>query len=869
MRILISLTLLVLLCTMPQGGFAATRLNVGVYDNPPMSYADARGSYRGIFVDLLRQIAALEKWELVIVPGTQPEGIARLAKGEVDLLVSMGYSPDRDRQMDFNEETVAINWGQLYIPKGGELQSYLALEGVRVAVVPGNLHSQALQEMLHRFGVNPRYVQADSYRSVFELVQSREVEAGVVSRFFAKQEEPNYHVAATPMVFNPLEVRYAVGEGRNGEVVAAIDRHLHAWKQDKASVYFRILNTYLGEDHAHSLPRWLLWAAMGGGALLLNLLGGVFWLRAQVRRRTAALTEEMKVRRQAEISCAESEERYRELVEYANSAILKLDMQGTITFSNEFAEQFFGFSREELTGSSVMGTILPNSPDSERELAGLLNPSDQHCILEMENVRKGGGAVRMSWATRPLCDATNRVVGVLAVGQDVSARYIYEQQLLFQATHDQLTGLPNRTLFHDRMEQAMALYDRQRGYTGLMVLDLDNFKMVNDTLGHKAGDFLLQEVVERLLLVIRRTDTLARLGGDEFAIVPVGLDSSDQATVMAEKVLTTLKLPFFIGERELYVTGSIGIATYPQDGESVELLLQHADLAMYEAKRAGKNTISFYTRELNDRMHRRLTLETDLNLAIERDEFLLYYQPQVDLDTGRVVGVEALLRWQRPDGTMVPPGEFIGILEDSGLIIPVGERIIEQAVREAKGWLDAGFGPVNLSINICPRHFQCADIVSSVRDILQRVGLPARHLCLEVTERLLMHDLDDALAKLHELHGLGVIISIDDFGTGYSSLSYIKHLPVSELKIDRDFVMHLPANQRDATIVKTIIGMAESLGMQVVAEGVETDDQRQFLIEHGCRICQGFYFHRPLSQEAMVSLLVQERLEGDDQGQEG
>lgn len=850
-----------LLCAiyLPPPVHAALAVKAGVYDNPPLSLISDRGEMSGIHVDLIKHIASREKWDLSFVPGTLAEGLKRLKSGEIDMLVPLAYSADRTRDFDFNSVTVVTNWGQIYTPRGKELQSFLDLDGKRIAVMSGNIQYTALREMLDQFGIKPRYVEANDFKEVFRLIQQNRVDAGVAGRFFGMVNEEKYKVVATPIVFNPIEVRYAFRKGVSAELIEATDRNLSAMKTDPNSPYHQAMAKYLEVTRHSGIPRWIKWLVPVIGGLFLLFVVLNYILRREVQRRTEELNREFEERCKAENALADSEKNYRELVESANSIIIKVNTGGVLTFFNEYAEKFFGFTKDEVIGKELVATILPETESDGRDLAGLLDAMlshpEHHTTSENENIRKDGSRCWISWSNRPLFDDNGLLVGMLSVGQDVTKRRAYEHQLVYQANYDILTGLPNRNLLKDRLEHDISLFPRNRGFLGVLSLDIDNFNMINDTLGHDAGDQLLIAFSNRLQDVIRKSDTLARISGDEFVILPGEIPNSEDAAVLAEKILSSITAPFRIADHELFISVSIGIASYPSDGDTVELLLQHAETAMYEAKRGGKNDFRFFTGDLNSRIHNRLSLETSLHRALENDEFILHYQPQVDVADGTVTGMEALLRWKKMDGTIVPPMEFIPALEDSGLIVSVGEWVLETACRDAKEMSKVARRPLILSVNISARQFQRADIVDQLAGILEETGFSPELLKLELTESLLMGDTEATLEKLHLLKELGVSLSIDDFGTGYSSLSYLRRLPISELKIDRAFVMNIPENKSDAVIVNTIITMAQCLDLHVVAEGVETEEQRRFLEDQHCRTFQGFLFSRPVPAAQLTELL--------------
>jgi diguanylate cyclase (GGDEF)-like protein/PAS domain S-box-containing protein len=424
-----------------------------------------------------------------------------------------------------------------------------------------------------------------------------------------------------------------------------------------------------------------------------------------------------------------------------------------------------------------------------------------------------------------------------------------QEKLNYLAYYDVLTGLPSRTLFQDRLDQALTSANRHEGRLAVLLIDLDNFKNINDSLGHNAGDQLLKQLATRLANSLREGDTVARLGGDEFVSILVNVASEEDVTVVTQRILKLSAEPFTIDDHELFVTCSIGISLYPKDGEDAETLLKNADAALYSAKDKGRNNAQFCSAEMNVKALQRLTLENDLRQALKRQEFLLHYQPRVDLCSGEITGMEALVRWQHPEQGLVPPGSFIPAAEDSGLIVPLGTWVLHTACAQNKAWQAAGLKPVCVAVNLSARQFRQQDLVELVTRILRETGLDAAYLELELTESMIMHDVEATIATLTRLKAIGVKFSIDDFGTGYSSLSYLKRFPIDFLKIDQSFVRDLTTDPDDAAITKTIISMAHDLGHKVIAEGVETEEQKSFLQLHHCDEMQGYLFSRPVPAE--------------------
>ncbi|HQR04578.1 MAG: EAL domain-containing protein [Proteobacteria bacterium] len=439
---------------------------------------------------------------------------------------------------------------------------------------------------------------------------------------------------------------------------------------------------------------------------------------------------------------------------------------------------------------------------------------------------------------------------------EVQERKLTERRAWHMAHHDPLTGLPNRALLQDRLEQALAQATRRKKRLAVLFHDLDRFKGINDTLGHAIGDELLKQVAERIRGAVRAADTVSRLGGDEFVVLLHDVGSTDDIMLVAEKIVAALAPQIRIEGHDLHVTPSIGIAVFPDDGIEVVQLMKAADTAMYHAKAAGRNNFQFFQPSMNDEATRFFKLENRLRAALERNELVVHYQPLIDLGVRNVIGMEALLRWNDPERGMIPPAEFIPVAEETGMIVPIGEWILMQAMRQNRIWQEQGYPLVPVSVNLSPRQFQQRELVSTIRRILAETGQPARMLELEITEGTLMHDVEETLVKLEELAAMGVRLAIDDFGTGYSSLSYLKRFPVHKLKVDQSFVRDLCEDKDDAVIVSAIIGLARSLGLEILAEGVETEAQLSMLMNYGCTKFQGYYFSRPLPADAAGELFT-------------
>ncbi|MBC7859936.1 MAG: EAL domain-containing protein [Burkholderiaceae bacterium] len=505
---------------------------------------------------------------------------------------------------------------------------------------------------------------------------------------------------------------------------------------------------------------------------------------------------------------------------------------------------------------------------------GLVHPADRKRVeaavraaleggddydLEHRLLRPDGGERIVHGKADVVYDANRRPVSMSGMLQDITLRKQAERRITQLANYDALTDLPNRALLNDRITQAITLLKRAGPPLTILCLDLDGFKFVNDSFGHAVGDTLLKMVAGRLRGAIRECDSVARLGGDEFALILLGLADSGAMAAMAQKILELFAEPFVVDAHQLHVSASIGISVFPNDGDSSDALLKNADAAMYSAKEKGRDCFQFYAQEMSARAEQRVTLENALRGALEGGQFELYYQPKVDLRSGRIGGVEALLRWHRPRHGMMPPDSFIGLAEATGLIVPIGAWVLRSACLQAKKWHDMGFHDLTVAVNLSARQFGKQDIAQLVREALAESGLAARHLELELTESVLMSDSDAMLAALRDIKQVGVTLTLDDFGTGYSSLSYLKRFPIDVLKIDRSFINNVTTDADDASLTKSIILLAQSLKMKTVAEGVETAAQLGFLVKHHCDVVQGYYFSRPVGAEALSALLADSR----------
>jgi diguanylate cyclase (GGDEF)-like protein/PAS domain S-box-containing protein len=604
-----------------------------------------------------------------------------------------------------------------------------------------------------------------------------------------------------------------------------------------------------GVNHAPDIARWLTLAI---ALPLFALIGG----------------EIMTGRRAAVQRLRASEERFRRLAALSSDWYWEQDQDLRFTTLSPGLETKAGIAPWRLIGKTlpeIAAATFHGDTDLYQHASTQRRP---FAHIEFQATDDSGALRWLSLSGEPLFDADQRFLGYYGTGRDITAKKAVEARIHFQAHHDALTGLANRMLLIDRLEHAMAQADNDGHALWVLFLDLDRFKRINDSLGHKAGDAVLKSVAQRMQAQLRPADTVARLGGDEFVLVLSDWPAGSLSLGLVQRLMDAVRAPYAANGNAILISCSVGIAVYPGDAANAELLVERADVAMYRAKEAGRNSVHFYKAEMNALAMSRLRMESDLRGALQANEFVLHYQPQMDLKSGRIVGVEALLRWQHMRPGLRQPAEFIGVAEEIGLIVPIGDWVLNQACQQAVAWQRAGLPAMHMAVNLSARQFAQPGLVGAVSAALERSGLQPSLLEIEITESLMMTDVEQAVATLADLKRLGVRVSVDDFGTGHSSLYYLKRFPIDVLKIDRSFVRDIVSDADDASIVAAIISLAHSLEMSVVAEGVEHADQLIYLARCGCDTAQGYMISPPMRAEALVPFLGDVPAEAEGRGRQ-
>ncbi|MBC2721872.1 bifunctional diguanylate cyclase/phosphodiesterase [Desulfosporosinus sp.] len=625
----------------------------------------------------------------------------------------------------------------------------------------------------------------------------------------------------------------------------------------------------LPEDHS-TVPYFLQNAPKGMQFELKHICkdGSVFPIDISAKGATSngkpiiiSLIRDISKRKEVEAEVWLEKERAQVTLESIGDAVITTDVHMNVEYINPVAEALTGWSNAEAAGlslESIFKTVNEETGEAaEIPIVRSLREGRVVCLSDNTAlINKAGVTLAIEESAAPIRDRENTVIGAVLVFRDVSYKRNHMKELAHQAQHDALTGLPNRLLFNEHLRQAIAQAKRKKGKLAVMFLDLDRFKLINDTMGHNLGDQLLIHVAERIRQTLREGDTVARQGGDEFLVLLPEIRDELEAASVSERICGIFAQPIILEGNEIYISASIGISLYPTDGNDLEALVKQADTAMYYAKEKGRNNCQFFTAGLNIKANQRLSTENSLRKALVRGEFVLHYQPQVDLESGVIVGLEALIRWNSVELGMVSPEDFISIAEETGLIVPIGEWVLRTACAQNKLWQTQGYEPVRMSVNISARQFQEPNFIKLVQQILEETELDSRWLELEITESIAMEKGETTLEMLSAFKQLGVRISIDDFGTGFSSLNYLRRMPIDTLKIDRSFINDISTGENGEEVVTAIIQLAKNLHLKVIAEGVETINQRAFLKDRLCDEMQGYLFSKAVPTEEAERLFV-------------
>ncbi|OOG27648.1 GGDEF domain-containing protein [Thioalkalivibrio denitrificans] len=810
---------------------------------PPFAFRDEQGSPRGLLVEFWELIGeelgrpvefALTDWD---------DSLAQVRDGQAHVHGGLFRSPERERFLDFGNEIFPLRTAMF--ASGALTSSQVSdLADMPVGVTRGGFESEYLRT--HHPGLNLHYY--DNNERLIRAATRGEVEA-----FAADYPVAMYLLDrhASPEQFRVIEVLYArnlafaTARGETA-LLSELNNVIARLDPDELS---RITQKWMHSEAVHRLPPGF-WLGLLAGILTL-LLGSLIIYSRLLRRQVVLHTHRLQ---ETNDSLRAERDFSRSVLDASPAFFVALDNQYRIRMMNPTMLTRLGYTAQEVIGEDFVQLCTPEyEHESLQTLFHHMLVSGKPIHHESHALTRSGEERLVEWHGNSVAGPSGEPEFFFAIGLDITDRRRAETQLEHIAHFDPLTGLPNRSLLQVRLNHALDMARRRNRRVAVLFLDLDRFKVINDSLGHAYGDEVLRTITRRLRGRLREEDTIARWGGDEFIVMLEEVANAPDVSTIAGDILKELALPCTLSNgQDVYVGGSIGISLYPEDGDNAEQLIMRADTAMYQAKDQGRSTYQFYTSALTRAAHDRLALETSLRHALEREEFTLHYQPQVRVADGALIGLEALVRWRHPERGLVAPDEFIPLAEETGLIGPLGLWVMRTACRQAKIWSSLFARPLHMAVNVSVRQLRHPNLLDQVRSILQETGLPAQSLELELTESTLMSREERTEQTLRNLKELGVRLSIDDFGTGYSSLAYLKRMPIDVLKIDRSFVKDIPEDFSDMEIAATIIAMARTLRLQVVAEGVETPAQMDFLRERGCDSYQGFLLTRPMDAAAMT-----------------
>lgn len=838
MKVFLKFALLAYLAGYLPSALAQREVRIGIYDNPPKLLMSSDAKPSGIFGDLINQIASNEDWTLVPVPCEWETCLKYAESGTIDLMPDVAYLESRTNIFNFHQTPALTSWSQIYRRHDVPIDSMLDLDKKRIVVLKDSSQEAYLDSMLNGFGITGQIITVTDFAEGFEAVASGKADVIAANHHFGDFYANQYKLVETSLIFQPSKLFYITAKGKNADLLHAIDKHLNQWKDSQDSPYFKILKKWGSPVEPLSIPKQIWWGLAALFTLLLIATGFAWLLKIKVAQRTTELRT--------------SEDKLNTILNSVDAYIFIKDLQLRYQYVNNKVCKLFGKPHDEIIGKKD-SEFFDSETVSELDAADeqVLNSGQAQIKEEVKRTKSDHIAKTYLTSKIPLTSADNKVYALCGVSTDITEQRRFIEEIHQLAFYDSLTHLPNRSMLIDQLKKLLDDNQPFNSHSAFLLINLNNFKDFNDTYGYNAGDELLKLIAQRFSNFVSANDFIARLSADEFAFLCTAqINSISKITQKAEEVASNLiKLlsdeVYVIGNIQHKATACIGAVILTNNQTTVESALKHADLALFEAKATGRNKVSFFQPDMEAAVAARAVLEAELREGIGKNQFILHYQPQVDI-SGQLLGYEVLVRWQHPERGLVPPGSFISLAEVTGLIEPLGLWILRTACMQLKLW-SANSSSANLvvAVNVSAYQLHNPNFVNQVIDILQQTGANPNCLELEITESLLVKDIDGSLDKMKILKGYGIRLSMDDFGTGYSSLNYLKRMPLDQLKIDQSFVRDLAIDPNDMFIVKAIVEMGRSLNMSVLAEGVETEAQKDALVQLGCLRYQGYLFGRP------------------------
>lgn len=829
----------------PPSRSAAATIRVGIYQNAPKVYLDDSGTPSGLFIRLIREIAGKEHWNLAFVPCEWRQCLESLTAGEIDLMPDVAFSQARSRRFDFHRTPVAHSWSTVLVPAGESPHSLQDLDGLRIALLAGSIQTGPLQQLMTGLDLDYTAIAYPSYAKAFAAVRDGEADAVVSNNFHAASHAQGYGLHETPIVFDPAALYFATTPGDPHALLPLIDEYIDAWRFDEESVYYDALKVAMVPPQQAVLPpriRRMLEIAAG---LLVLLLVLTVVLRWQVRRRTAELRA--------------TTQRLDHMLDSSPVVLYQLAMdEGRIStlWVSDNVRRIFGFSPAEFTKSDGWRRHL-HPLDTEVVLNNLgVLPKRGHLVQEYRIVDASGRDRFVRDEMQFVPGMTGHADEIVGTWNDLTESHEQQDRLSFLSHYDPLTRLPNRALLNERLEQSVHRARREGRAVTVLFIDVDRLKTINLSLGYSVGDEVLKKAALRLEEAVGRSDTLARIGDDGFVLVLENDAAQYKADRVMRDIVSRFEQPIHVADRKIALTVSVGASLFPIDADDPDMLLRHAEAAMHQAKGVPGNSCRLYSVSGSIEAVERLALENALRSAVTNDELLLHYQPQVDLASHEIVGLEALVRWNRPGVGLVPPDQFIPLAEEMGIIGEIGQWVLEEACRQTMELRAQGMDLPQIAVNLSVQQLDRGTLIPLVTRVLEHTGLEPESLELEITESIIMREPELATAALADFRRMGIQVAIDDFGTGYSSLSYLKNLPIDILKIDRSFVSNIGNDPSSEAITQSIIGLARNLRLKTIAEGIEQEHQVDFLRAEGCTIGQGYLFSAPVPADRLADVAL-------------
>ncbi len=818
---------------------------IGLSDNPPISFINQSNQADGLIVDLLNNIAKNENFKIKWLSDEWDVLLTKIKDGKIDMLTSVGFSEKRTEFMDYSKEGFINSWSSIYLPQNSAIDNFLDLDNKTIALLTGDINGINLINRCAKFQINCKFIYVNTYTKLFETIANNQADAVVSNNIAGIWYANRYQIINSSIIFDPSLTFVSIPQDNDPYLLNLYDKYMREWKKNPESFYYNVKSKWLTSRARQSVSSSMLYTILGLSVFALLALFTAMIFKYEIKRRT----KELSIRN----------EQFSQIINLVPHVIYVAEENGNILLANTKASQYFGMTSEEIDRCKIDNLKTNNSRGisflNDNNLSKGIKETQ---LTELETSDYLENKYTLLLSKMPFKIAKDNPAASVTVAVDITDIKKYEQRIMQMAHYDALTELPNKLLFANRIKQSINQHIKSKLFGAVLSIDLDSFKDINDSQGHEIGDLLLKAVARRFEQNIKKKHVLSHFGGDEFVVDLPELDIDSNiaqglAVEFAEFILNEIALPYEMQERVFQITASMGIVIYPRDAESVNVLMQRSDTAMNKAKQQGRNTWCLFDKKLELSVIKNHRLETELRQAVSQSQFEIVYQP-IHANGNRIVGAEALLRWNHPTKGIIYPGEFIDAAEKIQLMVKIGFWVIEQACIIIRQNIDQGNPDYFIAVNVSVQQIKDVNFYDSIVEYIQQYNIPANHLELEITESVLMEDVELSIQLFNKLKLLGIRISIDDFGTGYSSFSYLVRLPIDKIKIDQSFVKNLPQNKNSATIVRTIIMMAKELEVGILAEGIETKEQHEFLIAEGCDFLQGFYLNKPMQYNKILKL---------------